>query len=540
MAAVEKPTDDGSGSQFISHIPCEHCGSKDNAALYTDHTYCFGCKTHTPGDATQHKIMDAPELPKTLIDGHYSALPVRALTEETCRKFDYRISKYKKSPVQVANYRDTNGSIVAQKIRDVDKNFSILGDAKKMTLYGQHLWNSGKKLVVCEGEIDAMSVSQVQNHKWATVSLPNGCQSGKKALVKAWDYLQQFEEIILFFDQDEAGQQAAKECAEALPIGKAKIAKLSYKDANEALVANQPQAIINAIWQAKEYRPDGIVSSNDLRSTISEHDVASTITYPWSKLNDLTRGIRPGELVTLCAGSGVGKSTMIRELAYHLHKNGSTVGLLMLEESNKRTLQGLVGLELRKNITIDPEAATKEEIEGGFDALFGEKPIYLFDHFGSTALDIIVNRIQFMVRGMGCTHVFLDHISILVSGLTGKVADERRLIDDIMTTLRKLVQELNIGLVLVSHLKRPANGGGHEAGSKVRLSELRGSHSLAQLADMCIGLQVDSEEPNADKRQLVLLKNRYTGEVGFAGNVKYNRHTGRLMDADNPECDIPF
>ena len=231
---------------------------------------------------------------------------------------------------------------------------------------------------------------------------------------------------------------------------------------------------------------------------------------------------------------------MIRELAYHLHKNGSTVGLLMLEESNKRTLQGLVGLELNKNITIDPEAATKEEIEGGFDTLFGDKPIYLFDHFGSTALDIIVNRIQYMVRGMGCTHVFLDHISILVSGLTGKVADERRLIDDIMTTLRKLVQELNIGLVLVSHLKRPANGGGHEAGSKVRLSELRGSHSLAQLADMCIGLQVDSEEPNADKRQLVLLKNRYTGEVGFAGNVKYNRHTGRLMDADNPECDIPF
>ena len=57
---------------------------------------------------------------------------------------------------------------------------------------------------------------------------------------------------------------------------------------------------------------------------------------------------------------------------------------------------------------------------------------------------------------------------------------------------------------------------------------------------MCIGLQVDADDPTADKRQLVLLKNRYTGEVGFAGNVKFNRHTGRLIDADNADCDIPF
>ena len=113
-------------------MPCEQWQSKYNAALYTDHTYCFGCKTHTPGDGTQKKTIDSPELPKTLIDGHYAALPVRALTEETCRKFDYRISKYKKAPVQVANYRDSNNAIVAQKIRDADKNFTILGDANTM------------------------------------------------------------------------------------------------------------------------------------------------------------------------------------------------------------------------------------------------------------------------------------------------------------------------------------------------------------------------------------------------------------------------
>ena len=143
-------TDDGSGSHFIEHLPCDKCGSKDNNALYSDgHTYCFGCKAQTPGDGQAKKQSTAPELPKTLIDGHYAALPVRGLTEETCRKFDYRISEYKGKAVQVANYRDSDNAIVAQKIRDADKNFSILGNAKNLGLYGQHLWNGGKKLVKC-------------------------------------------------------------------------------------------------------------------------------------------------------------------------------------------------------------------------------------------------------------------------------------------------------------------------------------------------------------------------------------------------------
>ena len=106
--------------------------------------------------------------------------------------------------VQLATYRNDKGQPVAQKVRTVDKKFSIVGDAKAMTLFGSHLWSNGKKIVVCEGEIDAMSVSQVQNHKWPTVSLPNGAAAAKKAIIKNYDYLTKFEEIILMFD-DERG-----------------------------------------------------------------------------------------------------------------------------------------------------------------------------------------------------------------------------------------------------------------------------------------------------------------------------------------------
>jgi len=147
-----------------------------------------------------------------------------------------------------------------------------------------------------------------------------------------------------------------------------------------------------------------------------------------------------------------------------------------------------------------------------------------------------------MNKALGAEVIFLDHISILVSGLTGQVSDERRLVDDIMNRLRVLVQELNICLIVVSHLRRPQGDTGHEGGAKVSLSQLRGSHAIAQLADCCIGIQVNPDEPTAGLRNLVVLKNRHTGEVGAAGVLEYNQSTGRLKDAEGnfDAFDAPF
>ena len=520
-------------STFVSHAPCEVCGSRDNAAVYSDgHTYCFGCQAYTPGDGD----VATPVYTQTainLLTGDYRDIKARGLTVETCRKFGYLVTDYRGEKVHAATYRDGAGRPVAQKIRTKDKQFSILGDAKAMTLFGSHLWGQGKKIVITEGEIDAMTVSQVQGHKWATVSLPNGAQSARKAVLQNIDYLSKFEEIILMFDQDEPGQAAAVEVAEALPIGKCKIAYLPFKDANECLLKGQPKAIIDAIFAAQDYRPDGIISAKELRSVIAETDAMAKVHYPFKLLNEITKGVRPSTLVTIAAGSGVGKSTLVRELAYSFLTQGEKVGMLMLEETTKRTAQGLVGLHMNKNITIDPEAATKDEIVAAYDDLMGIGEFYMFDHFGSTKLETITNRIRYMNKALGCSIIVLDHISILISGLTGHVSDERRLVDDIMTHLRTtVVQELGITLFLVSHLRRPQSDAGHEGGAKVQLSQMRGSHSIPQLSDTCIGLQVDAEDPTAGRRELVVLKNRFTGQVGPAGILQYNRDSGRLIDTD--------
>ena len=539
---------DESTSEFVAHVPCEACGSRDNAGIYTDgHTYCFGCTEHVQGDADSGSVV--PSQTKALlplIQGEYRPLRARGLTEETCRKFGYQVGLNSQGKtVQIATYRDSAGRPVAQKLRTKDKQFSVVGDGKAMTLFGSHLYSKGKKIVVCEGEIDAMTVSQIQGHKWATVSIPSGSQSAKKALMKALDYLSNFDEIVLMFDADAAGQSAALDCAEALPIGKVKIATMpeGFKDPNDCMLGGKSAEIINSIHQANDFRPDGIVSASDLRDIVGEADAKADIEYPYTKLNDLLMGIRTSSLITIAAGSGVGKSTLVREFAYAIHQSGKAgpVGMMMLEETTKRSLQGLVGLHMNKNITVDPDAATREEIEASFDSLVQKQQVYFFDHFGGSDLQVLSNRIRYMNKGLGCKVIFLDHISILISAATGGVTDERRLVDQVMNDLRVLVQELDIALFVVSHLRRPQSEAGHEGGAKVQLSQLRGSHAIAQLADACIGLEVDADDPTSGLRNLVVLKNRHTGQTGNAGTLRYDRDTGRLSEVDEAfDSDVPF
>jgi twinkle protein len=108
--------------------------------------------------------------------------------------------------------------------------------------------------------------------------------------------------------------------------------------------------------------------------------------------------------------------------------------------------------------------------------------------------------------------------------------DERRLIDRTMTALRSLVQETGMGMILVSHLKRP-EGKGHENGAQTSLAQLRGSAAIAQLSDMVIGLERDQQDDESKNITTIrILKNRFSGETGTAGALRYEPETGRLRE----------
>ena len=519
------------GSEFLRKEPCPNCGSRDNLGRYTDgHGFCFGCGYHEPGDdgkGATRRVEVSPSL-DPYREAQVEGLKARGITEETCQKFGVRVGDVKGIRSHLYPYYRDN-TVVSCKVRDKDKNFSIIGDGHKMPLFGQNLWSSGKKIIVTEGEIDCLTVSQLQGNKWPTVSVPNGAQAARKALSHNLEFLESFDEVILMFDMDEPGQAAAKECAELFSPGKAKVASLPIKDPNECLLAGKGQEVIQAIWNAKPFRPDGIISGQDLWDEVSQEDLTASVDYPWAGLNEKTKGLRKGELVTVTAGSGIGKSAVVREIAHHLIQKGETVGMLMLEENPKRTALGLMGIDLNKPLHLSREGVEENELKEAFSNTVGSGRCFLYDHWGSSDIDNLVARVRYMARGCGCNWIILDHLSIVVSGLGD--GDERRLIDNAMTYLRTLVEEVGVGLILVSHLKRPEGNKGHEEGATTSLSQLRGSHAIAQLSDMVIGLERNQQDvEKANVTQLRVLKNRFSGATGLCCELFYNRDTGRLTE----------
>lgn len=516
--------------KFLRHEPCPKCGSKDNLARYEDHGFCFGCGYYegTGGVEAERPILDNINF----VYGEFMPLMKRQISEETCRKFDYRVGVYRQrdglmSPVQIANYR-LDGKVVGQKIRFPSKDFKYIGDGTQPPLFGQHLWgNGGKMIVVTEGEIDCMTVSQVQGNKYPVVSVPNGAQGARKALQRELEWLERFDSVILMFDMDEPGQEAAKLCAEIFTPGKAKIAHLSMKDPNELLLAGKGEEIIRAVWNAKEYRPDGIIAGPDSWDYFMKKRNAVSIPYPWEPLNKLTYGLRKHELVTVTAGTGIGKSTFCRELAYHLVKAGQKVGYIALEESVGKTAESFISLELNIPLHTSKTPVSDAVLQEAWKQVFDNSRFFLYDHWGSTDIDNLISKMRYLVRSCGVDWLFLDHISIVVSGIAD--GDERRMIDNIMTRLRTFVENVDCGLIIVSHLKRTDEKTSHEEGGRVRLSHLRGSGAIAQLSDIAIGLERDQQD--AEEANVVavrVLKNRYSGDTGVACEMYYDKQTGRL------------
>lgn len=533
---VRKPRPE---SKFLKHVPCEHCGSSDAGAEYDDgHFYCFNCHhTEHETDACNLSVMQQAVMPRkqTMLEikGQIKSIPDRGITLQTCEKYGVT----QDNGQHFYPYTDDTGGVVAAKVRRVaDKTFSILGSFKDARLFGQQLFHAGGKYItIYEGELDALAGYQLTGSQWPSVSIRNGAQAALKDCKAQYEWLNTFENIVICFDADEPGKKASKEVAELFGQ-KAKIVKhlSGYKDACDYLIAGAIKEFVNEWWRAETYIPDGIINAASLWEEVIKPEAKAEAMYPWKGLNKLLYGMRPSELITVTAGSGLGKSQFLREILFNiLNTTKWNIGGLFLEESTRKTARSIMSLHANKLLHLPDTPTTEQELKDAFDATLGSNRIYLFDHFGSSDVDNIANRIRYMAKACDCRVIFLDHISIVVSGQD--LGDERKAIDNMMTKLRTLVQELEITLICVSHLRRPQGNAGHEDGQSVSLSQLRGSGAIAQLSDAVITLERNSMADNEQERhqtKISVAKNRYNGYTGPACTLRYDMDTGRMIELE--------
>lgn len=525
---------DHEGSEFVAHEPCPSCGSRNNLARYSDgHAYCFGCQHHERGDGTAPTTQPRRKA-MGLLDGEFAALPKRGLTEATCRKFGYRQGTLDGRGVQMADYLPPEGgAAVAQKLRFAGKEFSVVGSLKEAGLFGQHLWrDKGRMVVVTEGEIDAMSVSQLQDNKWPTVSVPNGAAGARKALAKSLEWLLGFDSVILFFDNDEAGREATEACTPLFPPGRCKVATMAeFKDPNEALVAGKGGAVIDAIWQAKTFRPDGIVGIGDLREEVLQ-PIGLGDPWPWPMLTALTYGRRNGEVYAFGAGTGVGKTDVFTQCIAHdalvLRKR---CGVIYLEQPKIETAKRIAGKAVGKRFHVPDGGWTEVELVAAFDALAASDNVFLYDHFGSSDWEIVKSRVRYMVTALGVEHIYLDHLTALAAGHD----DERAMLARIMSEISGMAQELAFKFHFISHLTTPSEGKPHEEGGRVQIRQFKGARDIGFWSHFMFGLERNQQAEDETERSTTtfrVLKDRFTGNsTGHTFGMTYDVTTGMLHEA---------
>jgi len=545
-----------------THVRCDACGSSDGAAVNDDgSSYCFVCQKHTASAYTSEQLTTLLEtnMNTTDVDLSFTSIYKEA---NTVSMADRRISKATAERYGVVRtshhidkkelviggdsflfpYYDKDNTLVAAKVRGAkEKTFGSVGDWTKGTLFGQQLFSSGGKyLTITEGELDALAVYQLTGSKYPAVSVRNGAGAALKDCKANYEYINSFDNIIICFDGDAPGVKASKEVAELFGA-KAKVFKPlpEYKDACDWLSDSKEASFVQRWWSAEGYIPDGIVSGASLWDVVSQPMATADCLYPWEGLNKLTYGIRLGELVTVTAGSGLGKSQLLREIVWNLlNKTDDNIGLMFLEESVRKTGLSMMSLAANTPLHLPDVVVSADERKRAFDLTLGTNRMFLFDHFGSSSIENILNRVRYMAKGLGCKYVMLDHLSIIFSSQDNN--DERKAIDEIMTKLRTLVQETNISLIIVSHLKRPSDKG-HEEGAATSLAQLRGSASIAQLSDMVISLERNGQHDDPIIRNTTnvrVLKNRFNGDTGPACSLLYSKTTGRMVEVETNLGDI--
>jgi len=519
--------------EFIRHTNCDSCGSSDANAIYSNGTsYCFGCEKWEKIDGEYTPTSSEPK-DKTLLKYEYQALAKRKIPDAIVAQYRYGVGHDKNGTLcQIANYFNKEKELIAQKLRYPDKTFKFIGDTQEALMFGQQLWaNTGKKVVVTEGEIDALSVATAFDGKYPVVSIKGGSNSAKKEISKHLEWLSGYEEIYLWFDGDEAGKKAVAECVNILPADKVRIIRhAEYKDANEVLVYKGKAGVINAFYNAEKYKPDDIATFIDRREFIKKRKEVG-FPYYYNKLTKLLYGRRFGEVVVVGAGVSVGKTDfLMSQIAFDLQQ-GWKVGTFMLEQDVDETFQRIAGkidgcFYHNPDIEID---AVKLDATG---AKYFDSSLFVFNNFGSNEWSVIKSKIRYMFHNYGCRIFYIDHLTALNS----HAQDERRNLDSLMAEVAGLAKELGIWILLVSHLNPPKSGASHEAGGRTEQGQFTGSRAIMRWAYTMFGIERNTLHEDVHERNkglIRILKDRFSGSAtGNTVGFRYDKETGIVHELD--------
>lgn len=528
------------------NLPCPdniECGSSDAYQVYDDGSgYCFSCckyfdngvrrvKDKKMSDEVKEVITDKDKAVVEEIKSYQiRGFQDRKIKKVVCEFFGVRVGYNSSGEISDHYYPYPHGF----KHRILPKTFFFIGSAGG--LFGKDNFpGGGKRLIITEGEIDALSVAQASMERYdkiyPVISLRSA--STTKDLLTERSWIRSFQEVVLWFDDDDPGREATQKALKIIGYDKCKVVKpvKDCKDANDVLRTLGYEKLNQAIWDAEAYTPSGIINKEDLWNALVDYNAVVSLPYPpcLEGLNTKLKGMRKNEAALFISGSGAGKSSMFREIMTHvLDTTDEKIGIISLEETPQETARKLSAMPLMKNPSKDE--IPLEELKIGFDKVFGSDRVILLDHNGNTEDTSLVEYIEFMALS-GATYIFLDHIT-LATAEDGSSDDANTATDNLMSGLRKIVMKYPIFLGLISHLRKSPNGKkSFEEGLMPNLDSIKGSGSIKQIAYDVVAFARNLTHPDPIIRntiEICVLKSRYSGLSGPVAGSFYNYDTGRL------------
>ena len=527
-------------STFVKHGPCGSCGSSDGVAIYSDnHKVCFVCNAYTHGDSSAPSILSKPKTRPLEMTGTIAAIQDRRISMDTAKRYGVTVEHGSDGIINKHHYpyhSQEGTQVLGTKVRNVaTKDFYATGDLGNAGLFGQQSFAAGGKYItITEGEIDAMAAYEM-NGGFPAVSIRSGANSAVKDIKASLEYLETFDKVVICFDSDEAGTKAAQDVLPLFSPRKAKVCTLPLKDAGDMLKANRVREFTKCWWDAKAYKPEGVVSLGDpdvwdkfLKRGTEE---VTPLPASFGSLNAMMNGgIAAGEVTVIGALTSIGKSTMVYNLVHGMYaESAKKIGCVFLEADVGETVEKLLSVYMGTNIADVPSDERDYNLyHEKYDEMANSEKLHILDHQGALEADELFAKMQYLVKGLDCDIIILDPLQAAVT------SNDNGVIDSFMDKCLKLAKNTGVSIIIVSHMRKPHAKDAHDVGEY----DLKGSGSINQIAFNTILLSRDKMTDDDYARnctQVQLVKCRRTGRTGVAGWLFYENHTSRLVATQAPE-----
>lgn len=490
----------------------------------------------------------------------------RKIKTSTCERYGVRTKMVgeqsdKNYEVELRFYPSTeNGELVGYHVRNdpikqarkKDKSikkypfFPIGKVAVQCDLFGMSLFNKGGKFVVLtEGEEDALAVFQcLQKDGYETPCVsPTVGSRGAIPQIKHktnYEFLKSFEHIILFSDDDDAGNEFVKEVTKIFGAGKVLVTDLAAKDACDALQKNNGVKLIrDAFWNAVPKKPSQVLTVDDIYERALKLPEMG-LSFPWDSATKATLGIRPGEIHIIGAAPKIGKTEHQHQLTKHLTEaHNEVIGMMSLEENPTKTLKKIAGKYAKKQFTKPPEVGnyTQQDLRDAMDLLRGKIEFYSTDGVRDYEEILSVSRYW---ASKGILKQIIDPLTAIVAEYSSSQAND--ILNSFMSKAASMAMELGITYFMYSHVNPVKSGIPHDQGGDVLSSQFTGSRAMEKWAHYGWGIQRNRTEKDPVIRntaRITMLFDREYGEYCeyFAYYDSENNDWSEVAPPENADDD---